>query len=447
MTTTPPNADDSAIRRILAVGLALAMAFSLPRSLHAIMSYNPTDRIPVDRLISNVAQYVRGHPKDAEGYFLLGRLHSLAFAENRGAVEVWRYARDNDPTVSLPPVAFLESVPHPARPAVERKLPEMRRAHLLESLRNYRRATQLEPRPPLAFLGLGWMLEQGALFAQEINAPFAEPPRPVSAAEWRVQALAAYRFLVANYVDLVLTNSQSETPLEILAEAGQGILRLLPGPDLSPAEKAETDRARKTVATYKNSAAGQQQIISPIIFPLQSGPLRGPAPLESLLAPERIVSFDLAGDGRPAKWPWVSADAGFLVWDPENRQHIESGRQLFGSVTWWMFWRDGYQALAALDDDGDGWLEGKELQGIAIWRDANGNGVCDPGEVISLRDAGIVRIAVRATGRTSGMLFNPQGIQLNDGTSLPTYDWTPVSVTPNRATPQPALCPGCGAIP
>jgi hypothetical protein len=134
----------------------------------------------------------------------------------------------------------------------------------------------------------------------------------------------------------------------------------------------------------------------------------------------------------------VNADAGFLVWDPENRQHIASCRQLFGSVTWWMFWRDGYQALAALDDDGNGWLEGKELQGIAIWRDTNGNGICDPGEVISLRDAGIVRIAVRATGRTSsgnsggpsGTLFNPLGIQLRDGTSLPTYDWTPVSVQP-----------------
>ena len=93
-----------------------------------------------------------------------------------------------------------------------------------------------------------------------------------------------------------------------------------------------------------------------------------------------------------------------------------------------MFWRDGYAALAALDDDGNGWLEGDELTGIAIWRDVNGNGVCDPGEVISLRDAGILRIAVRATGRTSGMPFIPQGIQMNDGTFRPTYDWTPESL-------------------
>jgi len=54
--------------------------------------------------------------------------------------------------------------------------------------------------------------------------------------------------------------------------------------------------------------------------------------------------------------------------------------------------------------------------------------VCDPGEVISLRDAGIVRIAVRASGRTNGMPFNAQGIQLSDQTFRPTYDWTPASV-------------------
>lgn len=43
-----------------------------------------------------------------------------------------------------------------------------------------------------------------------------------------------------------------------------------------------------------------------------------------------------------------------LVRDPQHKSKIESGRQLFGNVTWWMFWRNGYQALAALDDTMDG---------------------------------------------------------------------------------------------
>jgi hypothetical protein len=51
--------------------------------------------------------------------------------------------------------------------------------------------------------------------------------------------------------------------------------------------------------------------------------------------------------------------------------------------------------LAALDDDHDGILTGKELAGLALWRDANGNGVADPGEVKPLSAYGIVALSCR----------------------------------------------------
>jgi len=88
-----------------------------------------------------------------------------------------------------------------------------------------------------------------------------------------------------------------------------------------------------------------------------------------------------------------------------------------------MFWRKGYEALAALDDDGNGWLEGKELDGIFVWHDKNSNGVSERGEVLPLSRFGIIRISVKATNRIGETLFNPKGIQLSDGTFLPTYDW------------------------
>jgi len=412
------------------VGVVLLICFA--RSLSAIVAYAPTDSVPVDRLIANTAKFVKAHPDDPSGYYMLGRLHSLAFAERSRTLEVWQYERGYDPAVILPEIAFFEWVPRPVRTAPDQHLSEKPRQHLLESIRNYRRATELKPRWALAFLGLGWMLEQGAPFASDVDAPFVEAPRRVTAQEWLAQALATYRYLVANYAQLVVENPQPESPQAILMEASQGILRLLPGPNLSAEEKTETDRARKAIETFQQKAANNRDarphVVSPIIFPL-----RGPASLEALLVPGRVVPFDLAGDGVPEKWPWVNSDAGFLAWDPENRQRIESGRQLFGSVTWWMFWRDGYQALAALDDDGNGWLEGNELAGIVIWRDTNGNGVCDPGEIISLRDAGVVRISVRSTGRVRGMPFNPRGIEFSDGTFRPTYDWTPESIVPGAS--------------
>jgi hypothetical protein len=87
-----------------------------------------------------------------------------------------------------------------------------------------------------------------------------------------------------------------------------------------------------------------------------------------------------------------------------------------------MFWRDGFQALAALDDNRDGWLSGDELKGVAVWIDRNQNGKSDAGEVISLREAGIEKIGVEAA-MEDGILSHPQGVVFSDGRRAPAYDW------------------------
>jgi hypothetical protein len=38
-----------------------------------------SQNVPVTRLLRNVSAYVKAHPQDAEGHFLLGRLHASAF--------------------------------------------------------------------------------------------------------------------------------------------------------------------------------------------------------------------------------------------------------------------------------------------------------------------------------------------------------------------------------
>jgi hypothetical protein len=37
--------------------------------------------VPVARLVKNVSQYIKKHPKDAEGYYTLARVHSIAFSQ------------------------------------------------------------------------------------------------------------------------------------------------------------------------------------------------------------------------------------------------------------------------------------------------------------------------------------------------------------------------------
>ena len=168
--------------------------------------------------------------------------------------------------------------------------------------------------------------------------------------------------------------------------------------------------------------------MTPLIFSMETA-----LPLEDLLDPSRRVRFDLAGAGRPADWPWVRPETSLLVWDSAGTGRITSGRQLFGSVTWWIFWGHGYEPLALLDDDGDGWVAGRELAGLAVWRDRDGNGRSDPGEVIPAAQAGIARLAARPDGRYGAIPWNPRGLATTDGRILPTYDWTPRRVDPSRA--------------
>jgi hypothetical protein len=172
--------------------------------------------------------------------------------------------------------------------------------------------------------------------------------------------------------------------------------------------------------------------VTPLIFSLKPN-----ASLSDLLS-DRQVGFDLDGFATGRQWPWVRADTCILVWDPNRTGRITSGRQLFGSVTWWMFWRNGYEPLGALDDNRDGVLSGAELKGIAVWRDANSNGIADPGEVVPVEGFGIVEIAVKPR-QIDGALQRNGGIKLRDGRSLTTFDWTPVSVGTDTASAYPRI--------
>ncbi|MGH7143278.1 MAG: hypothetical protein ACREJ2_04000, partial [Planctomycetota bacterium] len=194
-----------------------------------------------------------------------------------------------------------------------------------------------------------------------------------------------------------------------------------------------TDERRKNLATID---AGDKKLLqaraaaraenlpflvppgfSPVVFSLTAA-----QPLHALVDPAKSVHFDLDGDGYAERRMWVQPDTAILCWDPGCTGKITSGRQLFGNVSWWIFWDNGYQALDALDDNRDGVLTGNELTGLCVWRDANQNGVSDPGEVVPVVNLGIDSIAVRAPQTEDGCPANKLGIHFEDGRTLPTYD-------------------------
>lgn len=206
---------------------------------------------------------------------------------------------------------------------------------------------------------------------------------------------------------------------DLLVEASASIARILENRGPTGAERREISRLRGLIAEEN----ARRRWITPVIISLEPS-----LNYADLIDEDARVVFDLDGDNIPSLWPWVTDKAGILVWDPKGEGRIESGLRLFGNTTWWFFWDNGYQPLQFLDDDLDGWLSGSELEGICVWRDADGNAVSDQREVKPVAEHGIERIAVKPTGSWRGMPSNAEGIVLKDGSFLPSLDWIPARI-------------------
>ena len=149
------------------------------------------------------------------------------------------------------------------------------------------------------------------------------------------------------------------------------------------------------------------------------------SPPWSIVDPHASVAFDLDGSALPQRWTWIRPTAAWLVFDKHGRGSITSGLQLFGSVTFWMFWRQGYDALRSLDDDGDGQIAGPELKGFALWHDRDADGRSDPGEVRPVAEWGIVSLSCEYqhdAAHPDEIAMSPRGVTFGDGTTRPTFD-------------------------
>ena len=144
-----------------------------------------------------------------------------------------------------------------------------------------------------------------------------------------------------------------------------------------------------------------------------------------IVDPHASVAFDLDGSALPQRWTWIRPTAAWLVFDKHGRGSITSGLQLFGSVTFWMFWRQGYDALRSLDDNDDGQIADTELKGLALWHDRNVDGRSDPGEVRPVGDWGIVSLSCEyqhdAAPPRRDRDVTPRR-HFRDGTTRPTFD-------------------------
>ena len=355
--------------------------------------------IPAERVINNLESRIRSIPKDAESAYMLGRVYYTLYCTNDPrAIQVYgTAAAPRFPSEHTSPWNFRDRKPSSDRVIIK---------NLAESLRHLWRATQLGGGlPGLYSLTLACAYEAGIPDALKVE-------KGASEASFRQRALESYvrSFNESKLADQSRPYAQSPGTYEkwISVEAAESILRLDPQSPL----KAEIADHLAQIAKLPGGP------ITPIIFSLER-----PGSLADLLDPTRRVKFDLDGTGAAQVYSWVRSDTAFLVWQPNPSHRIQSGRDLFGSGTWWLMPANGYAAMALLDDNRDGWLTGRELKGLAAWQDRNQNGLAEPNEVHPLARVGVTGLRTTYSARIGESYVSHLGLKMADGRVLPTYDW------------------------
>jgi hypothetical protein len=425
----------------------------------------PTDA-PVDRLVKNAEAYIKENPKDASGYYVAGRVHYLAWSIKTGMVPVWRLDEEGKAVKpQVVPDAHVHSSDDQARynEAQRRALKEFkvesardlkredRRAfwnrtreiqqqlqkegwkpkgldqkqldhHAASACRRFREAIALDPKNGLYHLGLASVTEQYAERAAKTgldpNAQimYDEGGEPLRA-KWLEAALASYAkaFELTQAADAKRRHKPLTGIQSLVSHGAATGYKRVAGELEGKGDKDLIAKMDAHLVALKNLPHGP---VTPIVFSLTKHDK-----LSDLIDAKASAAFDLNGSGLPQKYEWVKPGTALLVWDPAGQGRITSGKQLFGSATWWVLPPDGYRAMDLLDDNRDGELTGNEMRGLAAWFDTNANAKSDPGEVRPLADLGIEAIAVKAQSRDGASPMHPAGLRLRDGRELPTYDW------------------------
>lgn len=110
------------------------------------------------------------------------------------------------------------------------------------------------------------------------------------------------------------------------------------------------------------------------------------------------VAFDIDADGTAETIGWVGPDDGMLVVDLDGSGAIENGSEVFSEVFNGGSFADSLEALASLDDNGDGVIDIQDAAfgDIKVWQDANSDGISQAGELQNLSEHGISSIDVDA---------------------------------------------------
>jgi hypothetical protein len=158
----------------------------------------------------------------------------------------------------------------------------------------------------------------------------------------------------------------------------------------SGVEDAAADRlGAASVLSFRNGSYG---MLSPIVLDLDGDGVE----LQS--AKKSHARFDMDGDGSRDDAGWVGKGDGLLVIDRNGDGQITDASEL-SFLSEVKGARSDLEGLAALDANHDGTIDAKDARfgELKVWADRNRDGTTQPGELMTLADAGIAAIGLKAT--------------------------------------------------
>jgi hypothetical protein len=374
--------------RVLSCLACLAGILLFDSSAEAIFRKPELDKIPVERLVKNLESMAKKETKGFTAQYNLARVHAMAYALKTDTVEINKRSPESGAWFGFTPGI----IPFKAVEAPDKEKAAVAKKHLDRAIEVYKELVENQPMYLPGKLGLAWSLEQAGDKEAAIDGY-----REVASKAWEEDRKKKSGPLGGNFV----------------TKEAVGYLI----PLLDPKKDGNEIDDLKARIAFLNKLP---RPVTPIAIPLKDG-------LNARDIEDRAASvrFDVDGSDLDRKWTWITKDAAWLVHDPKHTGKISSGLQLFGNVSFWCFWDNGYEAMRSLDDNGDGKLSGAELDGLALWHDANGNGVCDAGEVRSLSHYGIVGLSCEwqtDTQHPDRIAVSPRGVVLQNGATRPSFD-------------------------
>ncbi len=392
----------------LFAGLAF-IVLSAPNASQA--RFVQSSLIPADALLQKTDKLLKESPRDSSLHYLKGRIHYLAFYNKSESVPAL-------PTKKPSVVAYwqTEEIGQSELDNAKSLSYEHALHHAKLADESFRTALELAPDDALTWLGLASLLEQVSEFQKAHPSYAAETFAEITPQSVREAYYNAWKFGL-NQAQTMDRRPPMGLRGIVSYEAGQDFLRLAENTE------EESTKAKNVRASLQDLEKLKRGPITPIIFSLDPQ-----SSLQELLGAGRHAFFDLDGDGQKENWNWVAPNAYFLVWDPTSSGTISSGRQLFGNYTFQIPWINGYEALAMLDSDGSGSLSENELDGIRAWNDKDADGISTPDEIVDLAELGIAALGYDYEDTVEGP-FSPKGLELADGSSLPSWDWISTTIS------------------